>query len=193
MAITSNTIANQALIIAGGSNQPLIVGEWPNFAETGNGSTAAKAANQLYGTVIQTVGRQFEWDFARRTIALVLSGNIAPFPWDFEYLYPTNGIEVWNILPSSGDPLDPLPYNFQVANVVVGAAIQKVIQADLADALVIYNNNPNESTWDPGFREAAVRLLASEFASAVFGKPDLSQMLLQSASSFESVGEARRD
>jgi hypothetical protein len=187
--ITSNDIANQAIMLVG-DNQPLVTGQAPNF----DTSTAGVALQKLYGPVVQTVGRQFAWDMARNTIALTLSGSTPPFPWTFEYFYPTNGIEVWQVHPDNlGDVNNPVPINWNVANNIILGQQQRVIWCNLANAQATYNNNPNENTWDSLFREAVVRLLASELAMAVAGKPDAAQSYLESGGAFESIGEARED
>ena len=189
MAVDSNQIANQAIALIG-DNQPAVTGQAPNF----DSSTAGIALRRLYGPCIATVGRQFAWDMARNTVALTLSGNTPPWPWSFEYLYPPNGIELWQIHPNNlGDVNNPLPYNWNVANAVVAGQQQRVIWSNLADAYATYNNNPNENTWDALFREAVVRLLASELAMAVAGKPDIAEALLQSGAAFGNIGETRED
>ena len=189
MPITSNDIANQAIQLIG-DNQPTVTG----FAPTFDNSTAGLALQRVYAPCVQTVGRQFAWDMARNTIALTLSGNTAPWPWSFEYLYPTNGIQVWQLHPNNlPDVNNPLPYNWNVANAVVGGQQQRVVWSNLANAFCTYNNNPNENTWDALFRETVVRLLASELAMAVAGKPDVSQGYLESGGSFENIGESRED
>jgi hypothetical protein len=189
MPITSNDIANQAIQLIG-DNQPLVTGQAPSF----DSSTAGIALSKLYVPCVQTVARQFAWDMARNTIALTLSGNTPPFPWTFEYLYPTNGIEVWQVHPNNlGDVNNPLPLNWSIANAVVGGQQQRVVWSNLASAYATYNNNPNENTWDSLFREAVVRLLASELSMAVAGKPDAAQSYLESGGAFETIGEARED
>lgn len=188
---TSADVVNQALQLTG-NNVPPVTGAWPSFVETN--SAAGKSANLLYGPCVQTVMRQFEWDFTRNTIALDLSGNAAPTPWALEYKWPTNAIQIWQILPATeDDPNDPLPINYVVANNIVNGTQQRVIQTDLADAKVVFDNYPTESTWDATFREVVVRLLSSELAMALAGKPDVSQALLQSSAQFEQAGESRQD
>lgn len=188
MALTSTDIVNQALEMMGG-NQPLVTGLWPNF-NTAN--PTGVAANLLYGAAVATVGRQFGWDFSRNTVALTVSGNTAPFPWSVEYLYPANGVQVWQLIPPTlTDRNNPLPTNWVVANAVVSGTQAKVIQADLASALAVYNNNPTEATWDALFRESVVRLLANGFAMAIAGKPDTALEMLQSGGAFEALGEQR--
>lgn len=189
MTVTSNDIANQAIQFMGG-NQPAVTGFSPNF----DSSTAGKALAKIYVPAVATVARQFAWDFTRSSATLSLSGNVAPFPWALEYIYPAQAVQIWQLLPPAlGDANNPLPVNWAVGNSLVSSVQTKVIWTNLANALVVVNNNPLESTWDPGFREAVVRLLASELAMAIAGKPDVAQSMLQSGSAFESVAEGRPD
>ena len=184
---TSTDIVNEALQLIG-DNQPPVTGVAPGF----DTSTAGKAAALLYGSVVAAVGRQFEWDFARKTVALALTANTAPYPWTYEYSYPSNGIEVWQLLPGSEtDPNNPLPYNFAVGNAIVSGAQARVIWTNLASAYCTYNNNPNENTWDALFHQAVVRLLASGLSMALAGKPDLANLMIQSGAAFETIGEQR--
>jgi hypothetical protein len=188
MPVTSNDIANQALQMVGG-NTPAVVGIAPNFDD----STAGKALRWLYDAVVGAVARQFEWDFARKTAALVLTGNPAPVPWAFEYTYPAGCAEVWQLLPTvTVDANDPLPVNFVIANNVVAGSQVRVIHANLASASVVYNSNPNENAWDSEFRMAVVDLLGRCLALAIEGKPDLSMALLNSAGGFAQAGQRRQ-
>jgi hypothetical protein len=187
MSTTSNSVANQALQMIG-DNIPAVVGNAPGF----DSSTAGQALAQLYSPVVNTIARQFGWDFARTNVALSLSGNPAPVGWGFEYLYPGNGVEVWQLMPAViADPNNPLPQNWTVGNIVVSGTQTKVIWSNLQGALAIYNNAPQESTWDAEFQEAVVRLLASELSMALFGRPDSAQEYLNSGAAFEQIGESR--
>jgi hypothetical protein len=186
-ALTSNIVANQAIQLIG-DKQPPITGNAPNF----DSSKAGVACAALYPWVVRTVARQFGWDFTRTTAALAPSGNAAPFPWAFEYLYPPAAAQVWQLAPPAlADPNNPLPVNWAVANTMVGPNQAKVIQCNLAGALAIFDNVPAESTWDPGFQEEVVRLLASELAMALAGKPDTAQGLLESASQIGGAMQER--
>jgi hypothetical protein len=192
--VTATDIVNQALYLIG-DDIPLVTGTAPTF----DNSTAGKAAQQLYSLTVNAVGRQFGWDFARNQVTLNPSGNAAPFPMGYtaEYLYPSNGIQVWQLAPDFGgvgfDPNNPAPINWTTGNAVVGGVQRKVIWSSQAIARAIYNNNPTESTWDPLFQQAVVRLLASGMAMAIAGKPDVAQSMLESGSAFESLGESRQD
>jgi hypothetical protein len=185
---TSNDIANQAIVYMG-DNQPPVSGNAPNF----DTSTAGLALAKFYTPVVQTVGRKFGWDFARNQVVLVPSGNPAPVPWTYEYLYP-GIVEVWQLLPPViADPNNPLPQRWSVGNSQVNDVQTKVIWSNLQNALANYNNAPTEATWDPLFREAVVRLLSSVLAVAIAGKPDTAQQYIESFGVFEGVGEARAD
>ena len=189
MTVTSNDVANEALQYIG-DNMPPVTGVAPTF----DNSPAGLALQKLYVPAVQTVGRQWGWDFARNIVSLTASGNTPPVGWAYEYLYPSNGIEVWQLIPATiTDANNPTPVTWSVGNTLVSAVQTKVIWSNLATAKAAYNNNPNESTWDPIFREAVVRLLASELAMAISGKPDTSQALLESGAAFESLGEGRPD
>lgn len=187
MPLTPTDIVNQAINIYG-NNQPPVTGVYPNF----DNSTAGVAAKNLYGPCVQTVMRQFGWDFGRFVDVLTLSGNTAPEPWAFEYLYPVDGIEIRQVMPAAlTDTNDPLPLNWTVGNALVATISTKVIWADEPSAKVVYSNFPPPPVWDPGFREAVVRLLASEMAMATAGKTDTSQKLMESAGAFENAAETR--
>lgn len=187
MAVTSTDIANEAINLMG-DNQAPVTGVAPTF----DNSAAGLALQKIYASVVATVGRQFGWDFARGSVSLTLTGNAAALGYAYEYFYPTNGVEIWELMPSSlADPNNPLPTTFNVGNNLVASVQTKVIWTSVQNAQAIYNNNPSESTWDPGFRMAVVRLLASELAYAIGGRPDTGQSMLDSASSFEGAGEGR--
>ena len=187
MTVTSNDVANQAIQLIGNNVRP-VTGNAPSF----DSSTAGVALAALYTPAVQTIGRQFGWDFSRNLVTLTTTGN-TPFLYTYEYLYPTNGVEVWQVLPATVDANNPLPVTWTVANTLVSSVQTKVIQTNAANAKAMYNNAPTETTWDPLFREAVVRLLASELSMALFGRPDSAESYLQSGAAFESLGEARPD
>lgn len=188
MPVTSNDIANQAIQYIG-DNQPSVTGQAPTF----DNSTAGQALQRFYSAVVQTVGRQWGWDFARRTVQLSPTGNAAPPPWTYEYNYPPNGIQVWQLFSAAADPNNPVPANYAIANTVVSGTLVKVVHTNLQNAYCTFNNNPSENVWDPLFREAVVRMLASVLAMAIAGKPDTAQAFLESGAAFETLGEGRDD
>ena len=89
------------------------------------------------------------------------------------------------------DANNPLPINWSVGNAIVGGNQVRVIHTNQINANAVIDNFPVENTWDDLFREAVVRLLASNLALATAGKPDLSKDLLESGGGFESIGQER--
>jgi hypothetical protein len=188
--LTSTDIANQALQLIG-DNETSVTGLYPNF-NSSNPSTAAVSLNLLYGTAVQAVLRQHSWDFARTEAPLVLSGNVPPSQWTYEYLYPSNAVEVWQLKPSTiVDKNNPIPVRWDRANVLVGGIQTSVLWTNLQNAVAVFNDNPLEALWPADFQQAVIRLLASELATALPGRPDTSQMMIESGSSFESMAETR--
>lgn len=187
MTTTSNGIANRALNLMGG-NLPPVQGNAPMF----DSSAAGVALQSLYAPAVQTVFKQYGFDFTRNVFTLSLTGNTAPMGFAFEYAYPPAAIEIWQIQPATlADVNNPLPQNWMIGNALVGGAQTKVIWSNLASAQAVLNNAPIEATWDVEVAEAVSRLLASELAMALFGKPDASQALLESGSAFETLAETR--
>lgn len=194
MPVNSNDIANQAIMMMG-DNQPPVTGTAPNF----DSSPAGIVLQKIYVPCIQAVQRQFSWDASRRFFPLMHTNNAAPFPYNYsyEYIYPTIGLEIWQVQPQVlTDPNDPLPYNWTVGNTIVdqngvGPAQAKVIWTSVVDAYATYNNQPTEAVWDALFRETAVRLLASELAMAIAGRPETEQLLAQSSAMADQVARTR--
>ena len=187
MAASSTDIVNEALQLIGDDGPP-VTGVAPNF----DSSTAGKAASKVYVSTVAAVARQFAWDFARQNAALSLSGNTAPFPWSYEYVYPSNAVQIWQLTPASlTDANDPQPVTWIVGNSVVSGTQTKVIWSNLATAQAIFNGNPAESTWDALFRQTVVRLLGSTLAMALAGKPDTAQGLLETVGAFQGIGTER--
>lgn len=183
MAISTDVV-NQALLLIGG-DMPPVTGAAPNF----DSSTAGKAAASLYAPCVATIARQNNWDFTRKTALLTTTGNTPPSNWAFEYAYPAGSIQVWALHPTViSDPNNPLPLNWTVATAVVGGVPVRVIHSNDANVQAVFNSNPPETAWDSLFREAVVRLLASEMAMAIAGKPDVAMSLVEGANAFSNIG-----
>ena len=190
MPLTSTQVANQALDLIG-NNSPKVSG----FAPTWDNSTAGKVLQDIYAPTVAAVQKEFGWDASRRQVALVASGNPGPFlsgQFSMEYLYPGNGIEVWEVQPASlADPNDPLPNVKTVGNTLVGGVQTKVIWSNVPAAVCIYNNGPTEAVWDPGFTEAVVRALASKLAEALSGRPETAALLGQTSQQAVAMNAGR--
>lgn len=187
MPLSPVDIVNRA-IFSIGDDQPPVTGTYPNFDD----SPAGVAASILYDQVVQTVARQFGFDFSRNTAALVATDNPPPVQWDFEYAYPANGIEVRQLVPPEiTDTNDPRPVRWTVGNVLVDAVPTKVIWSDLADALATFTNQPPPALWDAGFTETVVDLLGSKLAMALAGQPETSKGMLEISQGFGQMAEGR--
>jgi hypothetical protein len=189
---TSADIVNRAIQLIGGfNNNGPVTGNPPLFDESSYGI----AAGVLYNDVVQTVAREWGYDFSRNTAVLALTGNTPPDPsYQYEYAYPTNGIQVRQLVPPAlADLNNPLPLCWTVGNNLVGSpgVPTKVIWATLASAKATFTNQPLESLWDPLFTEAVVRLLASGLAMAVEARPDTSNAALETSQSFNEIGQTR--
>jgi hypothetical protein len=188
-------IANRAIQLIG-DNQPAITGSGNYPTPTFDTSTAGLACTALYVGVVNTVGRQFGWDFARSTAALQ-SGNLGPIislgvVWKYEYLYPTNGVQVRQLVPTTiTDPNNPLPIRWSVGNDLIAGVPTKVILTNLAAGFAVYSGQVTETLWDAGFTEVVVRLLASELAMAIAGRPETVRSLLETMQGFETPAETR--
>lgn len=185
--LNSNVVVNRAIQLIS-DDQPPVTGNAPTF----DSSPAGVAAALLYTSVVQTVGRQFGWDFARNMATLALSGGTPPPNWKYEYVYPANGLEIRQLVPLTIPDLNnPAPVNWAVASNTIAGVPTKVIWSNLQNALGVISGQPPEGLWDAGFTEAVVRLLASELAMAVAGRPETSKGLLESAGEFERSFEER--
>lgn len=189
MTITGLTIVNEAIQLIG-NNQPAVTGSPPTF----DSSPAGVAAAALYQSVVNTVARQANWDWTRQTVTLTASGNTPPLPFTYEYLYPANAVQVWQVIPASlSDANNPLPITWQVANTMVGGNQTKVVQTNQASASAVVATvlTNSEPLWDPLFRQAVVRLLASEMAMACEARPDTAREMLETSVQFAQVGATR--
>lgn len=117
---TAATVVNEALQLVGGwNNSGPVTGSPPNF----DGSTQGKAAGAVYDECVQLAGRQFGWDFSRNIAALTVTGNTPPLGWLYEYIYPTSGIQVRQVLPADAAvvALDPRPHRWGIGTSVGGS------------------------------------------------------------------------
>ncbi len=177
MALTPTVIVNRAANLQG-NKVPEVTGTYPTFDDSATG----KAARWLYDEAVKTVGALFEWDFARFTDVLALSGNVAPDPWLYEYLYPTGALQVWQVKPATQvDPNYPIPTTWSMANAVVSGTQVSVLRTNVPNAVAVYNNNPGPDTWQPAFTDAVVRWLSSAFSMALSGRPETQANILTTA------------
>ena len=119
----SAAVVNAALQLVGGyDNKGPLSGTPPTF----DGSTEGLAAGAIYYEVVQFIARQYGFDFARQVASLVLTNNATgQFGFAYEYLYPTNAVQLLNLVPVTFSGLDlnnPTPAQWVVGNQFAGTA-----------------------------------------------------------------------
>ena len=187
----STNVVNEALNCIGFDGSP-VTGVSPNF----DTSTAGQVAAKSYAPIVAAVARMLDWDFTRTTSVLSLSGNPAPAPWvgGFEYLYPANCAQLWQLLPSVTGPLfNPTPVTWSRGIATVSSVQASVIWTYLASAWATFDGNPLEQTWDSLFRQSVVNLLAVRFANAALGKPDMATFYTETFGPMLQLSRDRMD
>lgn len=186
---TSQDVANQALALIGYDGFP-ISAPAPNF----DSSTPGQIAQKIYSSAVAAVGRLNSWSFPRTVATLVVTGNRPAFPWLQEYGFPAGCIDVWQVAPLILTDLNnPVPIAWVRGVAPVSGVSAPVIWTNLASAQAIFNGNPPEAVWDSLFQETVARYLASEFALAGLGKPDLAQLYVEQWRQLVPVAAARDD
>lgn len=190
MAATSQDVANEALALIGYDGFE-ISAPAPNF----DTSIPGKVARRVYPYAVAACARLTSWSFARTVLFLQPTGNTAPFPWAFEFGFPANCIDVWQLAPATAqaDPNNPVPIAWVRGVASVQNVQSSVIWTNLGLAYAIFNSNPLESTWDPLFRASVVKYLAAEFAMANLGKPDMAADYMEQWRQLVPAAVARTD
>ena len=181
-------IVNQAL--AHIAAQASVVGAVPML--TGGGS-ASEYANVLYPQCVDMLLREQDYEFARVVGApLTLAPGAATGGWSYAYIYPSDCLRLRQVTPAVPDANDPWPIGWNVANVVIGGTPTRVILCNITPALANYTTSSvTEAEWDSLFTEAMIRLLASELAIALGGRPDLGRAKLAEAGQIMSSAVGR--
>lgn len=139
------------------------------------GSAAAKAALDVYSQTRDEALRSFDWGFAEKIAAGTLTGNVAPFPWTYEYTYPTDCVKIRNLFGATyiADPNDPRPTLWTIG----GIAAAKVIWAKIPTCTLVYTSQvTNPTLWEPLFVEAFSDALGKRIAP-VLASADAAKMV----------------
>ena len=127
-----------------------------------DGSRAARAALTIYGQTRDSLLRTGDWDFARKTAGLNVSGSAAPAPWSYSYAYPSDSLRVRDLIVAAFDPLNPIPSRWVIAN---DPAAGKVILSATAYANIVYTFKcTNPMLWESSFVEALAASLGRRLA-----------------------------
>jgi len=117
--LTALEVVNRALTqIAQGP--PLASG---TVATNFDGSAAGIYCATLYVGAVQMLLRNQDFEFCRRSIPMIQTGNTPPLQWAYEYAYPDDCIRVRQIAPATWDQNDPQPVRWDVGDVTVTGII----------------------------------------------------------------------
>lgn len=183
---TAADIVNQALQDIGA--QATVSGNNPAF----DGSAMGNYAGILYTPAMLFLLRQQDWEFAFNQEPLVLTGSAAPTPWSFEYVFPDDCVKVRSIYPPAWDANDPQAVRWSFKAGIVSGVEKRLILCNVQNAALAYTTSTvTENMFTNDFREAFVRLLASELAMAAAGRPDFATKLLEWSGGIASEGPGR--
>ena len=149
-----------------------------SIAEIYEGSRASKVAVEVYGPARDWLLQSQDWDFALRDAGLTATvGGTLRLGFGFEYNYPADALrirQVHGVVPSPNN--DPQPIRWITANDNSLNPPAKVIYTNQAAALASYIGQITDpGTWNPGFTQAFVALLARVFAFALVGDIQVSK------------------
>lgn len=163
-----------------------VTGSLPTF----DGSAAGLAAGILYTPAWKMLLREQDAEFSRLTVTLTVTTTI--YPWSNAYLYPSDCLKIRSVVPTVWDQNDPAAVRWSEQDAVIATVPTRIILTNIAAAKLVYTtSNVTEDMWDFSFQEAMVRLLGSELAMALAGRPDLSRVMLGQAGSVLQSGEAK--
>jgi hypothetical protein len=108
----------------------------------------------------------FNWNFARKRVALSLASQAAPTDvWAFRYQYPADCLRMRWLVNPSGRQNDRIPYQIEIDD-----NEQKTILTNLDDACLVYTRNlTNVALFTPSYIAALSHLLASRMGKSVGG------------------------
>jgi hypothetical protein len=156
------------------------------------GSKFAKAALAIYGQTRDSLLREGNYGFAERNINAVLLKSAPvggytpgvpwngplypPPPWNYEYQYPSDCLQVRNIkpIPIFVQNYDPQPHTWTVENDQFFTPAQKVILTNVQSAQLVYTAQVTDpQTWESDFVETFAAALARRLAGS---NPDMAKM-----------------
>lgn len=168
-AISKNTIARMALSHLGATANI----EDMDTEQT----TVARQAKMWYDLAREQALADYDWNFARKRVALSLSEFAAPTTeWVFRYRYPADCLRARYIENPAGPFGDDPP--FEVEEQTDGALS---IVTDVENAVLVFTRNSQApSVFSAHFVSALSYLLAHYMAGPVTGKDTKKQEMMQS-------------
>lgn len=144
-----------------------------------DGSNQSQVILQVYGQTRDELLRNFDYDFAKRTVTLTLlkrapaGGYFPPNVWDpatmppvgflFEYGYPTDCVKIRNLVPQPSFVvnMNPQPIDWTEFNDNGYTPARRTILTNVESAIAVYSGRVTDpSNWDVAFSEAFSAALA---------------------------------
>jgi len=137
-------------------------------------STEAREINRWFVQIRESLLRQLDWNFARVTQTLALSGT-APTRWAYSYAYPSDCLKFWRL--DLGDglfyPNEPRA-KFEIGSDGTG----RYVWCNIDQAVGVYTQRVTDPTlFDPEFVTAFSTALAAMVCLPITNKADLAAAL----------------
>lgn len=151
-------------------------------------SREAEIGRTIFDQSRDTMLRQFPWPFARRRVALALTGT-APTNWGYAYALPTDCVQALAVtVEGLRYPRTDQKVPFEIGT----DGTKTLLFTDLEHAELIYTMRvENTSLFDPLCAQALSWLLAAEAAMPLSVKPDLANYARQGYLNTLSMAQAQ--
>ena len=167
MAINKVAICNMALSNLGNSSLIEAIDE---------GSPESNLANLWYDIARQGALAGFDWNFARKRLALAEHSEAPPDEWVYRYQYPADCVKFRLLENPLGPQEDPVPYAVEVES----TKAVRTILTDLGEATGIYTFDcVTTGLFSPHFALTFSYSLAHYMAFAITGKMSVKKDMLQ--------------
>lgn len=139
-------------------------------------SVEAKHANLWYDYSRLLVLEGYDWNFARKRVALALHSEDPPDGlWAYRYAYPSDCVFARVIVNGAGTTSDPVPFTVEMS----ADGQEKTILTNYEDAILLYTRDVTETPlFSSGFVELLATALAHRMCIALTGSKNLKDRLL---------------
>lgn len=133
-------------------------------------SEQARKCAAGYDIALDTILREFDWNFATKIIQLALIDDTATPGWQYKYQYPPDCIKIRRVFPSENTGELRRQNHYRV----IYNKTAKAIVTDIATAWIEYTARVGDtSLYDSLFVDALAWRLAAELSATLTGKEQL--------------------
>jgi len=162
------------------------IGSRSTISALNDGSTEANYCTLLYAPLRDFLLREGDYDFAMKSVTAAASG-VATAPWIQSYTYPSGAIRIRQLIPTTYNPLDPRPVEWNIFN---AAGVRHIVSKQTVSS-ILYTFGDVEAVMDSIFSESLVRLLGSGLAFALTNRIEASDKELKEAMTFAGIANLR--